>query len=221
MRHQIENQINLIKQTANISDFLIDQIMKHERNEGEKYRLKNNIKFSGVESFMKILKEEDGKIIETKHYHPSIILEKIQDFENIDQSEQNALIKANLFDWGYLSQKELSHVHQHQASNIPHLANKALNGALKEECLQIMNTKQLPENKNFKQDVSDNLCKVAHKATFGMSELPSFKLTGDWIVMKHYNNKNYYLFLALHEEHQKSLKKKIKLCFDQFNELKV
>lgn len=178
-----------------VSNVLMKQLLIHHRQVGEKYVIQNdNKEFITVKEF----------------FQSREILDLIELLEN-----ESCTIKQKPFKGKYLN--EFMHVHHGAYASKGYSAVK--------NCLDYWYYKGIfKEGKNAElQSLLDESeydlgARMYQKAIF--SKIKN-GLTGEWLIYKKYQGKNYYLCLAKHDEGDKNIyKNKVLPCLDDFPELK-
>jgi hypothetical protein len=204
----MNHKIDQIRQTAFVSKVLIDQLNKHLSLEGEWYESQN------ISQMTRDLCITDGNKIK-KFYCVESVLDQVLQMENkIQKHSFSSLNETSFrpFKFGKLANFDLYHIHHFQAQNIYYLAELELKKRDKE-------LKRIYKNYPIlNKAAEDQLCRLATKCTLDNLEDRGKKnnLTGDWVVLKRFEGKNYYLCLAVHEESEDSIIKRMNSCFSEF-----
>jgi len=206
----MNHKIDQIRQTAFVSKVLIDQLNKHLNLEGEWYESEKNIS-----QMTRDLVITDGNKIK-KFYCVESILDKVLQIENDIKNDSNFILNEvsfRPFRKGKLASLGLYHIHHFQAENIYYLSEMKLKKRDKE-------LEKIYKNYPIlNKAAEDQLCRLARKCTLDNLEDRGKKnnLTGDWVVLKRFEGKNYYLCLAVHEESEDSIIKRMNSCFSEFS----
>ena len=177
-----------------VSDVLIKQLLIHHRQVGEKYVIKNdNKEFITVKEF----------------FQSREILDLIESLEN-----EVCTIKQRPFNGEFL--KGLMHVHHGTYATMGYSAVK--------NCIvywynnEKMRPKIIPEFQALLDESEHDLgARMYQKAIFSRIKNG---LTGEWLIYKKYQGKNYYMCLAKHDEGDENIyKNRIRPCLIEFPEL--
>ena len=154
-------------------------------------------------------------------YLLNLAIEAIE--EKIPALSQYKTLLLKPFEKRELKKMALHHLHHSQLSNFSYLAaTQGIRNAALESLRKLSDMDHDIKQEDHFDPVKfseEDFCKLATFATSGMHQSTSFIPTGDWIVLKRYEEKNYYLCLAIHEEDDKEIMERIKPCYEQFPEL--
>ena len=183
-----------LKNNGKISNVLLNQLLKHHLQIGEKYIIQNNGKSFSVIDF----------------FQSREILDLIELIEQKKCTTERKPFKD-------LPLKGLRHVHHGAYASIGYSAVK--------NCLDYWYYKGIfKKGKNAElqalldESEHDLGARMYQKAIF--SKIKN-GLTGEWLIYKKYQGKNYYLCLAKHNEGDKFIyENKIQPCLIEFPELK-
>lgn len=196
----IKNRLNVkLNNNGKCSEFLINQLAMHQCGLGELFLIKEN--------------KDDIDIISTiEFYQSSEILNLIENLEI--SAEENLFNRKN----SPFEGKGISKTH--------HGAFNTLGASL------IINVRNywFKKNGQLQKDKESEFDEIHNKYNLGtitsiqhamhQKAIHSKQLTGEWLIYKRYNDINYYLCLAKHNEgDQEIYDSKILKCFQEFPEL--
>lgn len=192
--NDLKNRIAIkLKNNGKISTVLLSQLIKHHLQVGEKYIIQNNNDLLSVIEF----------------FQSREILDLIESLEN-----ETCLIKQRPFKGEYLT--GFMHVHHGAYASKGYSAVK--------NCLDYWYYKGIFKESK-KAELQSLLDESEHDLGARMYQMAIFSkikngLTGEWLIYKKYQGKNYYLCLAKHDEVDLAIyENKIRPCLVEFPEL--
>lgn len=182
-----------LKNNGKISNVLLNQLLKHHLQVGEKYIIQNNGKSFSVIDF----------------FQSREILDLIESLEN-----EVCTIKQRPFNGEFL--KGLMHVHHGTYATMGYSAVQ--NCIVYWYNNEKMRPKKIPEFQALLDESEHDLgVRMYQKAIF--SKIKN-GLTGEWLIYKKHLGKKYYLCLAKHDEGDEFIfENKVQPCLVEFPEL--
>lgn len=204
---ELMRRLELVRETAEISNVMLAQLVSHAEDQGEWYSAPQ-----GSELWEYMHERCDDKV--RKFYRTDVIIEKMCGIErDLKIKTVSELIESKSirsFKKGKMREMGLWHSHHFQASNIPYISNRIFSEG----------RDRILKKHGRSEEAKKLMYELASAATTGLASDPNFNPTGDWIIFKRHDNKNYYLGLAIHEEGDEEIIRRILPCFQQFPELR-